>query len=296
MLTLNDIQAVAAVAETGSIALAAKRLHRVPSAISNRIILMEKLYGVKLFTRDRKRMVPTEKGLMVSREGRNILSAAENLENRLCSDEPMGRLRLGALESIAGTQLPRPLARLIAEYPKIHLDLTTGISRSLTEGLFANELDAILVVDAPQDPRLERCFIFEEELEFVAAKNHAPIRTPQDLADDVILAFKDGCSYRGRMLRWFESFRMQPSRIAEMSSYHAILGAIAAGMGVGIVPRSMLERFPDRDLLSEHPIEGPIGRAGMELLWRAGMMSPNIRALREILTNPEAGSSSSSSG
>ena len=71
-----------------------------------------------------------------------------------------------------------------------------------------------------------------------------------------------------------------------MSSWHAILGCTAAGMGISVLPRMVLASFPQPKYFSVHPLPAGIGRAPTMLIWRKGATSPNVRALREVLTAP----------
>ncbi|WP_405079953.1 LysR substrate-binding domain-containing protein [Pectobacterium carotovorum] len=158
-----------------------------------------------------------------------------------------------------------------------------GVSKWLYDALLDNRLDAAFLADAPQDDRLERLSIFEEELFIIAPAGQKAIHTPDDIRNSTVLAFSDGCSYRDRLLNWYLAHQRKPQRIVEMTSYHAILSGVAAGMGVGIVPAVLLTLFPDRSLIGTHAISGSESRIVTELLWRKGMRSANLSALLTCL-------------
>ena len=69
---------------------------------------------------------------------------------------------------------------------------------------------------------------------------------------------------------------MTPKRIAEVASYHTILGGVAAGMGIAIIPKTMFDNFQNKDLLSIHSIDTELGRIQIELIWRKELTSANI--------------------
>jgi DNA-binding transcriptional LysR family regulator len=75
-----------------------------------------------------------------------------------------------------------------------------------------------------------------------------------------------------------------PERTVELGSYHAMLGCVAAGMGVALLPRSVLGTFPESKRLTVHRLPPGENRAETVLIWRKGANSPNIEALRQILT------------
>ncbi|MGE5145955.1 MAG: LysR substrate-binding domain-containing protein, partial [Candidatus Eiseniibacteriota bacterium] len=56
-----------------------------------------------------------------------------------------------------------------------------------------------------------------------------------------------------------------------------------AGMGISLVPRSVLATFPERKRLSTHALPRGQDRALTALFWRKGADSPKIAALRAIL-------------
>jgi DNA-binding transcriptional LysR family regulator len=284
-MELADLKTLLSVVEHGSITRAAKALNRVPSGITTRILHLEEDLGVKLFLREKKRLFVTPEGKGLYEYARRIVDLASEAERYVKNAAPGGKFRIGAMESTAAARLPGPLAKLHARYPLLELELTTGTSRFLREQLLDNRLDAAFVADIGFDDRLAHVSAFEEELVLIAHEAHEPIHEPGDISDKTMLAFKDGCSYRSRMLRWFSAYNLVPGRIAELASYHAIMGGTAAGMGIGLIPMSVLELFSNRFMLSIHPLAHPLGRVPTALAWRKGMPSANISALQECLTD-----------
>jgi DNA-binding transcriptional LysR family regulator len=63
-----------------------------------------------------------------------------------------------------------------------------------------------------------------------------------------------------------------------------MLGCVAAGMGVALLPRSVLTTFPESRRLTIHRLPPGENRAETVLIWRKGAGSPNIEALRQILS------------
>lgn len=86
-----------------------------------------------------------------------------------------------------------------------------------------------------------------------------------------------------------------PERTIEMTSYHAMLGCIVVGMGISLLPRSVLTTFPESKQLSVHALPKGHDRAQTVLFWRKGANSSKIKALVEILmvTNKQARASRS---
>lgn len=282
-MELFELKTLISLVETGSVTVTAKELNRVPSAITTRIQQLEDGLGIKLFVREKKRLIATSKALELYEYACQIVKLVNTAELNIKLDQPGGIFRLGALESMAATRLPIPLAKLYEKFPAIKLELTTGIRDTLFNALINGQHDAIFIADAPFDERLERFIAFKEELIIIAPKNHPEIKTPEDIRCQNILVFREGCSYRDRLLDWYNSFHISPKRVTEVTSYHAILGGVVAGMGVGIVPKIMFDQFINKNLLSCHSIQGPLGQIQIELIWRKELSSSNILALQSML-------------
>jgi DNA-binding transcriptional LysR family regulator len=74
-----------------------------------------------------------------------------------------------------------------------------------------------------------------------------------------------------------------PDRIVEITSYHAMLGCVVAGMGISLMPRSVLTTFPDAKLLSVHSLPPALAHAQTSLIRRKGTLAPKVSALIEVL-------------
>ncbi|QHB32824.1 LysR family transcriptional regulator [Yersinia canariae] len=284
-MDITDFRTVIALAETGSITATAKLLCRVPSAITSRVQNLESQLGTVLFVRSNRRFILTAEGRALYDNALKIIELVTTAEQQATRPQPGGLFKLGALDSMAATRLPIPLAHLYRQYQSMSVELVTGISRTLFDAVLNHELDAAFIADVPVDDRLERMTVYTEELVIIAAANFPPIKSPHDLAHTTLLVFRDGCSYRDRFTTWFRQADLRPDRLAEMSSYHAILGAVSAGMGAGIIPKPILDTFPSRELITIHPFESKNSQVTTELIWRKKGMTANIRALIDILSS-----------
>ena len=283
MIEIVDLKTLIAVVEKGGVTRAAEYLHRVPSGITTRIIQLENVLGVKLFLREGRRLILTPEGQTLYGYALRVVALVEEAEKRVKSSRPGGKFRVGAMESTAAGRLSKPLSALYSKYPQLELELSTGTSRLLYEGLLADDYDVILVSDAPADARLERKEIFVEELLLIAPAGHPPIHEPADIKKKTVLAFRVGCSYRNRLNNWFKAYETEPEQVAELASYHAILGGVAAGMGIGVIPAQLLALFPDRNALTIHKLAAPFSHAVTELIWRRELLSANISAFQACL-------------
>ena len=282
-MELSDLCIFQAVVRAGGVTRAANQLHRVQSNITTRVKQLEEKLGVALFMREGKRLKLTPAGMVLFDYADRLIALAQEAREALLDQTPRGLLRLGAMESTAAVRLPAPLSDYHQRYPDVTLELHSGNPRQLTARVLAGELEAALVTGPVPDGPLESLALYDEELVIVAAKHAPRFGSARDLTNRTVLAFEPGCPHRKRLEDWFARGRQLPERIVEMSSYHALLGCAAAGMGVALLPKSVLDAFPGRAALSVHPLRGPHGSARTLLIWRKGAQAPKIRALAEIL-------------
>jgi DNA-binding transcriptional LysR family regulator len=282
-MDLGDLRIFQAVVEAGGITRAAEKLHRVQSNVTTRIRQLEQDLGVELFIRQRKRLHLAPAGKLLLDYAGRLLELADEAREAVHDAKPRGVFRLGALESTASIRLPGPLNDYHQRYPDVRLELRTGNPQQLATLVLAGEIDAALVIEPVADAPFEKIPIYEEELVIIAGGQHPPIKSPGDGASLTVLAFEHGCPHRKRLEDWFAHGHEMPDRIIEMSSYHAMLGCAVAGMGIALMPRSVLKAFPDAKLLSVHPLPKGMDRTQTTLIWRKGARSPKITALIDIL-------------
>ncbi len=282
-MELSDLRIFVAVATAGGITRAAALLHRVPSNISTRIQGLEEDIGAALFLREKKKLQLTPAGKTLLDYARRLLALADEAHEAVHDASPRGRLRLGCMESTAAARLPALLAAMHGRYPDLAVDLRTGLPRTLAELVLAGELDAALVVEPVADERLDSLTAFTEELVLVGPAGHRAIASAHDLEKRILLAFEPGCPHRQRLEDWCAGDAVVPDRIIELGSYHAILGCCAAGMGVALMPLSVLATYSETAYLSVHALAGRFHSARTLLISRRGAPRGKIGALAAML-------------
>ncbi len=283
-MELSDLHIFRTVVRAGGVTRAAAQLHRVQSNVTTRVRQLEEELGVKLFLREGKRLRLSATGTVLLDYAERLLTLAQEAREALHDQAPRGVLRLGAMESTAAVRLPAPLSEYHRRYPEVALELRTDNPQQLATAVLAGELDAALVVEPVAPGPFEKVIVYEEALVLVAEAGHPPIRSARDLKKRTILAFEPGCPHRKRLEDWFERNRDLPERTIEMSSYHALLGCAVAGMGIALMPRGVVDAFPERGRLSVHALPPTQGTARTVVIWRRGVEMPKVRALVEILT------------
>lgn len=217
-----------------------------------------------------------------------LLALAEEARHAVSENRPQGRLRLGTMESTAASRLPRVLAAYHQRWPQVTLELTTGVTDALIDSVRTFEVDAAMIArpihpDALPAGQFDFVPVFEEELVLLTPRGRPPSATAHGVAGLTLVAFERGCAYRTYAMRWYELQGIRPARVLELGSYHAIVACVAAGAGVAVAPRSVLELSRlDGGEVDVHPI-GALGHVTSLLVWRKGHFSAALNALRDLL-------------
>lgn len=260
-MDLREIETFRAVVDAGGVARASERLHRAQSSVTARIRQLEASLGVALFHREGRRLRLTEAGDTLLGYADRLLDLANEARVAVRGDALGGRVRLGTMESVAASRLPRPLADFHRQHPEVAVELQTAPSQQLLARLQEGSLDLVVAGDEVADSHFSSEPLYREELVMVGARDCLQLDDPRRLAGHTLLVIHgQGCAYRRRFERWLQSLRVVPGRMLEFSSYHAILASAAAGIGVSLVPRSVLHTYPQRDALSAREVPARIAQ------------------------------------
>ncbi|KIU52437.1 MULTISPECIES: putrescine utilization regulator PtrR [Pseudomonas] len=282
-MDLVQLEIFTAVAEHGSISAAAQHIHRVPSNLTTRIKQLEADLGVELFIREKLRLRLSPAGWTFLEYAKRILALVQEARLTVAGEEPQGAFSLGSLESTAAVRIPALLAAYNQQYAKVELDLSTGPSGTMIEGVLSGRLAAAFVDGPVLHPSLEGVPVFEEEMVIIAPLNHAPIHRGQDVNGQSIYAFRANCSYRHHFERWFTQDAAVPGKIFELESYHGMLACVSAGAGLALMPRSMLESMPGCATVSVWPMSQRFRYLRTWLVWRSGTVSRSLAMFVKLL-------------
>lgn len=282
-IDLDSLHIFKTVVDFGGITKAAAQLNRVQSNITTRVKNLEERLGVQLFQRQGGKLVPSAEGKLLLAYAERLLRLSSEAEAALRSGTPRGTLRIGTLESTAAARLPPLLSRYHQAYPDVQMELVTGPTAALIGRVHRFEVEAAFVSEPFHDAELEMQEAFVEELVLIAPMDAAHAKSVSELSQRTVITFAVGCSYRRILEDWLAASKVVPERVLELSSYHAIVACVAAGAGIAIMPRSVLEVVHAQDQVHVMPLPPKVARARTHLVWRSGHRSVALDALREAL-------------
>lgn len=281
-LDLDSLEIFRAVVQEGGVIRAADKLGRVQSNVTTRIKQLEQRLGRTLFRKQGRGLVLSPEGELLLSYAQRLFRIADEAESRLRAGQPMGALRIGSLESTAGSRLAPILSKYHRLHPGVVVELSTGTTGALVHRVTQFELEAAFVSEPFTAPGLESMKVFDEELVLITGKDMDPVRRASDLAGLTLIAFANGCSYRKRVEDWLGASAVMPARTLEFGSYQAMIACVAAGTGFAIVPRSLLVALKASGEVRQHELPARARRNHTHLVWR-GAPSSALQELQALL-------------
>ncbi len=266
-LDLHTIRIVRAIAEHGSITAAATALGYSQPALSQHLRRAESRLGAPLVLRVGRGVRLSEPGRVVARHAGPILAALTAAEDELSRlvDQATGTVRVAAFPSASSTIVPALIARLSRQHPGLHLAYTEAEPPEALAMLAEGSIDLAITFSFPGDPADPHADLvgttivplFDDPVAVVLPSSHRLSHEHtvelDDLAGDAWIA---GCPLcRGHLLAACGSVGVSPRITHATDNSVAVLGLVAAGVGVALQPRLALE-----------PLELPPGARAHEVL------------------------------
>lgn len=240
-MDILDLKIFEAVARLKSMNRAAAELNTVQSNVTAHIRMFEEELGAPLFRRH-------SRGVSLTAAGHRLLPYTARMQHlldearRAFNDDgiPRGSLIVGSLETTAALRLSSHLSAYVSAYPEVDLILRTGTSCELIKDVLEDRLEGAFVCGPVNHPNLEEKFAFREEMAVLTAPS---VRSLGELFAKPalkIVVLRAGCSYRQRLEDLLTRRGVGDIRVLEFGTIEAILGCVAAGLGITLLPKSMI--------------------------------------------------------
>jgi DNA-binding transcriptional LysR family regulator len=259
MLDLELLRSFVAVVDAGGFTRAGERVHRTQSTVSQQIKRLEDDLGQSLLDRSGKDVTPTEAGERLLSYARRLLALAEEARDVLARPSSEGAVRLGIPEDFAAYRLTKLLASFARARPGLRLDVRADQSMHLRRDIERGELDlALLKRDAGGKDGIA---VWPERVHWVNSKNH-PCNAKAESVP--LIFFSTGCLYRTRAIHAIEAAGRRWHMAYTSSSLAGIQAAIAAGLGLSILPEVAIQT--DHRMLTAKDGFAPIDKTEVALV------------------------------
>ena len=243
----DDVRIFLAVARTGQILAASKRLGLNHATLSRRLTSLEEALKTRLFIR-------RTNGCELTAEGEMFLASAERMETEMLAAQASlghtdtaiaGTVRVGAPDGFGVSFLAPRMGRLIERHPELKIQLVP-VPRSFS--LSQREADIAITLERPEQGRLVSSKLTDYTLGLYASRDYLASRgTPGDIdalkahprigyVEDLI--FTASLNFSGEVMRsWDASF--------EISTAIGQTEAVRSGAGIGILHDYIARQYPE---------------------------------------------------
>lgn len=290
MLNVTRIGVLREVARHGSFSGAAESLGYTQPAVSRQIATLEAETGAVLVKRTANGARLTDAGEVLVGHAEAIFAALDDAENELRAVMGLeaGRVRLATFSSAAASIVPLAIARFRDIHPGVELVVEIIEEEESIPRLRCGELDIALSNGAEPAPGelIEHIHLFEDPMYVALPTGHRLVRRAKlrltDLADEPwMLGTTTTCPDARMFKRACHEAGFEPKIAFENDDYHAILGFVAAGVGIALIPdlaaRAAREDVVIRSLGTGAPVRQVTAAVP------AGYRTPAAEAMLEVL-------------
>ena len=232
-----------AVMEENTIAGAAAREHIAPSAASRRLSELEAALRVELFTRSNKGVEPSAAAFALLHLARGVLNDMDGIATQMrdYTTGTRGHVRVVANISAITQFLPGELQRFLAQHPQVDVRLQEQISTAIAHSVAENAADIGILNDGIYGERLTLLPYRTDELVLVVPTGHPlarrkSVRLTDALAFDFV-GMHPGSAINNQLTRAAAEAQLPLKLRIQVTGYDALCLMVAAGLGVGVMPR-----------------------------------------------------------
>lgn len=286
----RQLQVFVETVAAGSLRAAAARLHLTQPAASMALAEMERLVGAPLFDRLRGR-------LRLNPRGRELLPLAQELLERHAefaraaagAGGPLtGELRIGTSNTVGNYRVGELLGDFVRAEPQVAVRLRVGNTEAIASALLAHDLDVACVEGPVLDPELEVLPWREDALVVCAPPGHPLARrrtlAAADFAGAAWVIREPGSATRAQTEQVLARLPATGRRL-ELSQVEAIKQAVAAGLGIALLPEVAVRDAVDAGRLRalRTPFLKPLLQRRLSLLlhrrrYRGALLEAFLRA------------------
>lgn len=246
-MEFHQLRYICAIADTGSFSRAAERCQVAQPSLSQQVLKLEEDLGAKLFDRLGRSVRLTEEGRAFLPHARSILHQMEAARSSVAekSADIRGSVAVGVIPTIAPYLMPRYTAAFAKKYPEARLRILEETTPVLVEALRSLSIDLAILALPLRHKDLELHPLRTEPLFAVLPRDHpragAKSIALRDLRGAPFVMLRDGHCFRDLSIAACSHARVTPRIAFESDQFSSLLGMVAAGVGVSLVPQMAVD-------------------------------------------------------
>jgi len=190
------------------------------------------------------------------------------------------------METTAAARLPALLRKYVPAHRNVDVAIETGTTRDLTQAVLEYRLDGAFVAGPVELDELEHTLGFVEELVLVSSPEYKSITDALEQGKiPKMFVFRVGCSYRQKLERFLAGRGLTLVNQLEMGTLEGIIGCVSAGLGITMMPFSVVEQQVRRGEVTIHRLAPDDARVETVFITRRDMVrSPALEEFLSLVT------------
>ncbi|MBK5441143.1 LysR family transcriptional regulator [Pseudomonas sp. TH32] len=291
-MELRHLRYFIAVAEELHFGRAAQVLGISQPPLSQQIQALEQEIGARLFERTNRRVELSEAGRLFLQEARLVLAQVDKAADvaRRAQLGELGELKIGFTSSAPfNSSIPQAIFAFRQAFPAVHLNLQEMSSTEVAESLVDESIQVGLMRPLPLPDSLSVVELMREPLVAVLNAGHPLVEGSErglhlaQLAEEPFVFFPRtyGSGLYAQLLNLARDAGFSPHFAQEAGEAMTIIGLVAAGLGVSVLPASYqrirIDGVVYRTLLDQEAV------TAVWLVQRKGQQTPMAKAFVELL-------------
>jgi len=292
MLELRHLKTLIALAETGNLSKAGKRMNLSQPAVSHQIRGIEETYEIELFERKSAPLKLTAAGQLLVELAYDIIRRMQNGERDLAriAQGQSGQLRIAVECHSCFDWLMPSMDAFREHWPQVELDLVSGFHSDPIGLLGENKADLVIVSHAKKRDGVQFHPLFSYEVLALISRHHPLTRKPyvtaSDFKNETLVTYPIPDDRLDLVRDVLQPAKVNPER-RKTELTVAILQLVASGRGVAALPGWTVQLFLDR----KYVIGKPVGKNGLQsslhvattsVASKLAYMQEFIRIMREV--------------
>ncbi|RNI22062.1 LysR family transcriptional regulator [Rufibacter latericius] len=264
----------------------AEKMFITQSALSRQIKSMEEELGVQLFERNKRSVKLTQAGIFLRDQWQTLLEefTRTHRQARKIHEGVFGSITIGYPGSVAYGFLPDVVSRVSQKFPELKVELVEPIDLSFEELLLSFQIDLAFRRDPAENPALQSLCLYSEPFALIVPQNHwvtqENFQGLQNLRDErfILSGLHQKTHYVGSLHQIFKENGFTPNVHIESDFGAMIMGLVARGLGISIMPSSYGYGAPANVRLIYLP-----QKVSLYMVWRKDDHSPVLKNVLDLV-------------
>lgn len=286
-MDLDQLRYFLIVAEQQNFTRAAEQLGISQPALSRSIQKLEDELGQPVFERKTRAVSMTEAGTLLQSRAQQVITILEDTKAEITDDGQSGRVRLGAIPTIAPYFLPEVLRQFSSEFPKATLIVQENTTDNLLKNLTQGEIDLAILALPVSARYLDAEELFEEELLLVLPTDHPLVDKEKIRLSDVepypFVLLDEAHCLSNNIVSFCRQRSVQPVAVERTSQLAMVQELVSLSHGISMIP-AMARQVDQSDRRIYRSFSGKKPTRTVAVVWNPyRFQSRLIKAFREHL-------------